>query len=122
MKSSAGGHSRPQTPHKAQSFTRLDSPRSYPASRERASTLQNSAVAGIMQSDLMSSPLGEDMGRSQDDIFEKDNLVSNGHGKMQDMDELDSPHELPAGFDELPIELISLIDRYEVPHARLKQY
>lgn len=49
---------------------------------------------------------------SQDDIFEKENLVNGAHGKVQDVNELDSPQEVPEGFDELPIELISLIDRW----------
>ena len=50
-------------------------------------------------------------GLQENDIFEKDNLVSGAQGSVQDVNELDSPQGIPDGFDELPIELISLIDR-----------
>ena len=62
---------------------------------------------------MTAPPLGENMNRGlqQDDIFEKNNLVSGDRGSIQDVNELESPHDVPEGFDELPIELISLIDR-----------
>lgn len=103
---------RPHTPHKSHSFTPLESPRSSPLSRSRASTLQNGIIAETMPS--TASALDENRRLQQDDIFEKDNLVSSGQGAVQDVSELDSPQEIPEDFDELPIELISLIDRYRV--------
>ena len=107
------GHSprRPQTPQKSYSFTRLESPRSSPLSRSRASTLQNSTTNRPVHSELTASPVDENRRLDQDDIFENDHLVSSAQGRVQDVTELDSPQDLPEGFDELPIELISLIDR-----------
>lgn len=66
------------------------------------------------------SALDENRRLQQDDIFEKDNLVSSGQGAVQDVSELDSPQEIPEDFDELPIELISLIDRYGVSWGYFK--
>ncbi|KAL6718363.1 hypothetical protein ACLMJK_004452 [Lecanora helva] len=103
---------RPQTPHKSHSFTRFESPRSSPLSRSRASTLQNGTIPEAMQVDVASSPLGENQRPDGDDIFEKDNLVSSLQGGTQDVNDLDSLNEIPAGFDELPIELISMVDRF----------
>ena len=109
------GHSpfRSQTPHMSKSFSRLDSPRSSPLSRSRASTLQNGATPELLTSEMTASPLSDNVNRGlqQDDIFEKNNLVSGDQGSIQDVNELESPHDVPEGFDELPIELISLIDR-----------
>ena len=109
------GHSpgRPQTPQKSHSFTRLESPRSSPLSRSRASTLQNGAIPETLHAGLTASPLSENRNFDQEDIFEKDNLVSGTQGRVQDVNELESPTDVPAGFDDLPIEIISLIDRYE---------
>ena len=61
---------------------------------------------------LTASPLDENRKLDHDDIFEKDNLVSSPQGKVQDLNELDSPQDVPEGFDELPIEILSLVDRY----------
>lgn len=60
---------------------------------------------------MIASPLDEEKEPQQDDIFEKDNLVSGTQGIVQGFSEIDSPSDFPEGFDELPIELISLIDR-----------
>ena len=88
---SDNGIGQSQGVHPSQSFSRLDSSRSTPAIRSRASTLQNTR-----------------------DIFEKSNsdtemaISRTNHA-------ISSPsQELPHGFDELPIELMSLIDRYGV--------
>ncbi|KAK3171869.1 hypothetical protein OEA41_003953 [Lepraria neglecta] len=98
----------------SKSFSRLDSPRSSPLSRSRASTLQNGATPELLTSEMTASPLSDNMNRGlqQDDIFEKNNLVSGDRGSIQDVNELESPHDVLEGFDELPIELISLIDRF----------
>ena len=45
------------------------------------------------------------------DIFEKSSLISGEEGIVKDVNEIDSPTDIPEGFDELPIELISLTDR-----------
>ena len=97
----------------SKSFTRLDSPHSSPISRSRASTLQNGTLTGSLSSETTASPIEGDTKRGllENDIFEKNNLVSGAQGSVQDVNELDSPQGAPDGFDELPIELISLIDR-----------
>ena len=100
---------RPTTPHKSQSFTRLDPPRSSPSTRSRASTLQNGAIRAPLSSGISSSP--EETEPQQDDIFEKSSLVSGEEGSLRDVTEVDSPNEIPEDFDDLPIELISLADR-----------
>jgi len=47
--------------------------------------------------------------RLEEDIFEKTNAaIANGANNVQSL----SKQELPEGFDDLPIELISLIDRW----------
>ena len=94
-------------------FTRLDSPHASPVSRSRAGTLQNGTSPGSLDTETIALPLegNAKMELQENDIFEKDNLVSGAQGSIQDVNELDSPQGIPDGFDELPIELISLIDR-----------
>ena len=86
---------------------------SSPQTRSRASTLQNGAVpnniAALKMTDL---PLKEHISPHQDDIFEKSSLISGEEGSVKDVEEVDSPNDIPEGFDDLPIELISLIDRF----------
>ena len=97
----------------SKSFSRLDSPHSSPISRSRASTLQNGTSTESLSAETMASPIEGDTKRGlvENDIFERNNLVSGAQGSVQDVNELDSPQGAPDGFDELPIELISLIDR-----------
>jgi len=64
-----------------------------------------------MRSEVTASPLDENRELQQDDIFEQTNLVSVAQGNIQDVNEIGSPNDIPQGFDERPIELISLIDR-----------
>ena len=45
----------------------------------------------------------------REDVFDKGSPV--GQGVEEDGQPL-SPQQLPEGFDDLPIELVSLIDRY----------
>ncbi len=65
-----------------------------------------------MHLELTASPSDENRRLDQDDIFEKGTLVSGTTGTLRDVGELDSPQDVPADFGELPIELISLIDRF----------
>lgn len=102
---------RPYAPDRSQSFTRLESPQS-PLSRSRASTLQDDARAGKRRLELATSPLDENRRLDQDDVFEKDPLMTDTMETVKDVGELDSPNEVPADFDQLPIELISMIDRF----------
>ena len=102
---------RPQNPHPSKSFSRLVSSPSSPNARSRASTLQTVPVARDSGSEMTSSWLDENGGGKQEDIFEKNTLVSGAEGTVRDVNEIESPQDVPDGFDELPIELVSLIDR-----------
>ncbi len=103
--------SRPQTPHLSKSFSRLVSSPSRPNARSRASTLQTVSVAGNLGSEMNTSWLNENNWEKQEDIFEKSSRVSGAEGTVRDISEMESPQDIPEGFDELPIELVSLIDR-----------
>ena len=103
--------SRPQTPHMSSSFSRLVSSPSSPLARSRASTLQTFSVAGNLGSEMTTSSLDENHRGEQEDIFEKSSLISGAEGIVRDVSEIGSPQDIPEGFDDLPIELISMIDR-----------
>lgn len=60
---------------------------------------------------MIASSLDENSKGKQEDIFEKSSLISGAEGIIRDVSEIESPQDIPEGFDELPIELISLIDR-----------
>lgn len=102
---------RPSTPQNSKSFTRLEPARLSPLVRSRASTLQNEIISENLPPEMMASPYGEDRKHPSSDIFEKSSLISGEEGSIKDVNELDSPHDVPEDFDDLPIELISLIDR-----------
>ena len=104
------GSSRPQTPHMSSSFSRLISSPASIHARSRASTLQTGSIAGKLGPE-MTSWSNENSKEKQEDIFEKSSLVSGAEGTFRDVSEIDSPQDVPEGFDELPIELVSLIDR-----------
>ena len=107
----ANGSSRPQTPHMSNSFSRLVSSPSSPLARSRANTLQTFSVAGNLNSEMITSSLDENSTGKQEDIFEKSSLISGSEGIVRDVSEIESPQDIPEGFDELPIELVSMIDR-----------
>lgn len=107
----ANGSSRPQTPHMSNSFSRLISSPSSPLARSRAGTLQTVSVAGNLGSEMTTSSWDENSRGRQEDIFEKSSLISGAEGTVRDVSEMESPQDVPEGFDDLPIELVSLIDR-----------
>lgn len=107
----ANGSSRPQTSHMSNSFSRLVSSPPSPLARSRASTLQTAAVTGNLGSEMTTSSSDENSREKQEDIFEKSSLISGVEGTVKDVSEMESPQDVPEGFDELPIELVSLIDR-----------
>ncbi|KAF6233736.1 hypothetical protein HO173_007948 [Letharia columbiana] len=108
----ANGSSRPQTTHMSNSFSRLISSPPSPLARSRASTLQTAAVTGNLGSEMTTSSLDENSRGKQEDIFEKSSLISGVEGTVKDVSEMESPQDVPEGFDDLPIELVSLIDRF----------
>ena len=106
------GLGRPQNPHMSQSFSRLESPSSSPLARSRANTVQAFSVSGNLGSNMTTSSLdGNREGGEEEDIFQKSSLISGSDGTVRDVREIESPQDTPEGFDELPIELVSLIDR-----------
>ena len=105
------GPSRPQTPHMSSSFSRLIPSPASPHARSRASTFQTGSIAGNLGPEMTTSWSNENSKVKQEDIFEKSSLVSGAEGTVRDVSETESPHDVPEGFDELPIELVSLIDR-----------
>lgn len=104
---------RPQTLHVSKSFSRLDSPRSNAFSRSRASTLQNEVGAENTAPEAMHISQDENSQRQAGDTYKKKSSRSGLQSSMMDKADPVSPQGVPEGFDELPIELISLTDRYE---------
>ena len=60
---------------------------------------------------MATSGLDENSRGKQEDIFEKSSLVSVVEGAIRIVSEMESPQDVPESLDELPIELVSLIDR-----------
>ncbi len=61
---------------------------------------------------MESEPRSNNSPQQKGDVFEKATSANGRDGSARDADPL-SPQdqEVPEGFDELPIELVSLIDR-----------
>ncbi|KAL9100645.1 MAG: hypothetical protein Q9163_003993 [Psora crenata] len=62
--------------------------------------------------EMSNSPLDEANGTPKSDIFERNSFVSGEESSLKEIDEVHSPDAISEGFDELPIELISLVDRF----------
>ena len=103
---------RPSTPQTSKSFTRLGSPRLTPVARSRASTMQNGSIREDAHTGMAATPTERSQKSQTDDIFEKSSLISEEEGSVRDIEQVDSPCDVPEGFDELPIEIVSLIDRF----------
>jgi len=100
------GFERSQTHHNSKSFSRIEPKTSSPL-RSRASTLSHAVVPDHDRRGT-TDVMGEVNSRLEEDIFERtEAATANGANHAQPL----SPQELPEGFDDLPIELISLIDR-----------
>ena len=109
----SGLEDRPSILHSSRSFSRLEPSRSNLLSRHRASTLQSGTSVEILGREEKAPEVVCDGARlHQDDVFEQ---------KTQE-DEITMPKAsdvasdilsqgFPEGFDELPIELVSLTDR-----------
>jgi hypothetical protein len=98
---------RPRPLHTSKSFSRIEpaSP-DRPTRSTRASTIQN---VGVILKGTLSDTTSTNK-KSQLDAFE--------NGSSDDEDQAAPQEEtgkLPADFDELPIELVSLSDRYIQP-------
>ncbi|KAF2501820.1 hypothetical protein BU16DRAFT_569715 [Lophium mytilinum] len=95
--------------HTSKSFSRLE-PSKSPLSRSRASTLQGPPVPDILfPQDVVMSPSVED-GEEKKDIFASKDGDESVDGEL---DEQDAPDiKLPDTFEELPIEIRSLTERF----------
>ena len=103
---------RPQTLHISKSFSRLEPSHPSPLARSRANTLQDGSTLATTAPDAEGQLYSEDSPLQKADVFEKAISGNGRDGSARDADLL-SPQdqEVPEGFDELPIELLSLIDR-----------
>lgn len=98
---------RPKPLHTSKSFTRLESTQARgPLSRSRASTLQGPPVPDILDPlREQLSPENED-GPAGGDVFATKEDAMDGSGYDRG---------LPDTFEELPIEIRSLTERYAIP-------
>lgn len=112
MSSDIPGNNASRTPrlHTARSFTRLEPSRVSPFARSRAKTVQTLTIAENIDATPLSIPLtGDYEENAGPDLFEKRDSSDSGLGDGEQHNE-----EAPAQdqLEELPIELISLTDRY----------
>lgn len=101
---------RPTAPHATKSFTRYEPSLNSPGTgRSRASTVQSSKSGYSTQiSDEPVSP-GKRPSKEYNDVFVK---ATEEEGD-QLSPSLSRSQSLPERFDELPVEVASLIDRYQ---------
>lgn len=102
---------RPHTPQMSTSFSRLASLPTNPLACRRASTLEAGTSVSTLGSEMNTSFTHYDSLEHRD-IFDEGSPTSAAEGSFRDVSDVDSPQDVPAGFEELPIELISFIDRY----------
>ena len=98
---------RPFNLQSSKSFTRYEPSKPEPRSRNRASSLRNGVVANIAENEKRASTLELSQGG---DVFEKRNSEEDRR-ETKAVVASTSVEGLPEGFDELPIELVSLTDR-----------
>ena len=112
--STGSNESRPATLQTAKSFTRFEPSKISPTSnRSRASTIQ----AGISPlhtppAVVLSSSPEITTGTSKEDVFDKAETHEEEPASPDLNGEMSRSQSLPERFDELPIELISLTDRF----------
>lgn len=102
---------RPPRAPSSKSFSRYEPPKSTTPTRSRASTLQNEALSNIGHPEKAESDaLHPGQSAHEGDVFEKRNSEDD-KGVPKPVNSSPLVGGLPDGFDELPIELISLTDR-----------
>lgn len=101
--------------HISQSFSRLESTRPTLLGRNRASTLQHGVITEQSRPDITAFSLGENGKTQPKDIFDKNSSDSSLTTSSTGAADAKSSQRIAEGSDELPIELISLTDRYESP-------
>ena len=107
---SLGGLSRPQTFHGSKSFTRMEPSPTSPLARSRAKTLQDGSRSAAINPRNAISSSDEVSTVQHGDIYENESAgaldASSTVGTV-----VEDAQELPNGFNDLPIELLSLTDR-----------
>ena len=100
---------RPRPLHVSKSFSKIEPPASPDRSTrsQRASTIQNGGITKTVMSDKTNTSKGDMKPPTQPDAFEKSSGVDEVRSNADDV----TGGKLPADFDELPIELVSLTDR-----------
>jgi len=102
---------RPTKLHTSKSFTRLESAQAKnPLSRSRASTLQGPPVPAI-------DPLKTTLPNEEDEAVDGDVFAARPDGDEEPAKEAG----LPDSFEELPIEIRSLTERYALRQARRRR-
>ena len=103
---------RPPNLHSTKSFSRYE-PQQIPSpSRSRSSTLQNEIILETHSSEKTNaSNMSNGASTREEDVFEKS--ASDGSHERSKSTNVDVVVDrFPEGFDDLPIELISLTDRW----------
>lgn len=93
---------RPRNLHPSRSFTRLETAPKSPLSRSRASTLQGPNASDVLDP-LKAAMVPEEDESTDGDVFAK---------KGEDGDEAGNELKAPDTFEELPIEIRSLTERF----------
>ena len=100
---------RPQNLHISKSFVRHEPSQQSPV-RSRANTLQSRTIPEHTSS-MMEALQSRGNISGKEDIFEKNSSDAAG-GTKPSLADITSPRGMQGDFDELPIEIISLTDRY----------
>lgn len=102
--------SRPQTLNTSKSFNRMDTVSTIPSPRRRATTLQEAGIPAVPEARRIDEVSDDGASRQQVDVFEsledaEENSSSTAAAANPDI-------QLPSEFDELPIEIKSLTERF----------
>ncbi|KAF2724907.1 hypothetical protein K431DRAFT_281383 [Polychaeton citri CBS 116435] len=104
--SSAANEDRPRMIHVSRSFTRMEPTSPVPESpRKRASTMAASGIPTIPEAKHL--PISPELAGKRADIFESKDGSDDDHSENETPD-----LQLPSTFDELPIEIRSMTERF----------
>ncbi|KAL1952537.1 hypothetical protein VTO42DRAFT_5070 [Malbranchea cinnamomea] len=103
---------RPMGPRTVKSFSRLESPTSGLFSRSRSKTVQDVSIPEITATSSVSLSYGQEDSEDGTDVFERSESVGHENDNEEFEPSLLRPENHPERFDELPIELMSLTDRF----------
>ncbi|KAA6412460.1 MAG: hypothetical protein FRX48_03451 [Lasallia pustulata] len=103
---------RPQPLQVTKSFSRLEPAVRSPVSRSRASTVHAGTISRGLAPESMDLDLNQYGGSFEDGVVDEKGSHGVFEASKVDTATDDLPKDVPEGFDELPIELISLTDRF----------